>query len=131
MRKHYKNLAVWQLSMDLAVAAYAVARALPAEERFELSAQLRKAAVSVPCNIAEGHGRYSNADFARFLSIASGSAREIEVQVLLAVRLYSIPAELAERALELADHVGRKIARLISAIHRQQGRLPAESVLAL
>ena len=121
MRKPYQQLKVWQTAMDLAVAVYQIARSLPAEERFEMAAQLRRSAVSVPANIAEGHGRFSAADFARHLSIASGSLRELETVVMLAKRVYSLKAELIAEALRLAEEVGRMIAGLIRAIHRQEG----------
>jgi four helix bundle protein len=121
VRKSYQQLEVWRLAMELAVEAYAIARCLPAEERFGMAAQLRRAAVSVPSNIAEGHGRFSSADFARHLSIASGSVREVETVVLLAARVYGLKREMIDSVLRLADQVGRKISALIRAIHAQEG----------
>ena len=83
----YRELIAWQKAMTLAETVYEVTRSFPADERFGLTNQLRRAAVSVPSNIAEGHGRQSRADFVRFLRIALGSVREIETQLLLAGRL--------------------------------------------
>ena len=104
--------------MDLVVQCYALARQLPGEERFELSAQVRSAAVSVVANIAEGHGRFHAGDFVRFLSIASGSLRELETALLIAVRVGYLEHEAAVKSLELADEVGRMLAGLIGAVRR-------------
>jgi len=116
MRQSFRKLVVWEKAMDLVVDSYRLARQLPADERFELSAQIRSSAVSVVANIAEGHGRYHPADFVRFLSIASGSLRELESELLVAVRVGHLTPDTAEPALELADEVGRMLAGLIKAI---------------
>jgi four helix bundle protein len=83
----HKDLDVWQAAMDLVVAIYAVTKRLPDSERFGLISQMRRAAVSVPSNIAEGAARGSSADFARFLFIAKASLAELETQLELIVRL--------------------------------------------
>jgi four helix bundle protein len=83
----HKDLDLWQVAIELAVMIYAVTRKLPSSERFGLIAQMRRAAVSVPSNIAEGAARTSTAEFARFLSIARGSLAELETQVALTERL--------------------------------------------
>lgn len=83
----YKNLKVWQKAMDLAVESYNLSSNFPEEERFGLTQQLRRSAVSIPSNIAEGAGRSSDADFKRFLDIANGSINELETQILLSERL--------------------------------------------
>lgn len=84
MRSH-RDLEVWQKAMDLARVVYAMTKGFPVDERFGLTNQVRRAAVSVPSNIAEGAARGSKADFIRFLRIALGSLAEVETQVLLAV----------------------------------------------
>jgi four helix bundle protein len=82
----YQKLIAWQRAMELAEQAYSLARLFPAEARYELSSQLRRAAISIPSNIAEGHGRRSRPQFQQFLRVARGSLQELETQVLLAER---------------------------------------------
>lgn len=86
MRKHHQ-LRVWQESMDLVVAVYAMVSTFPQAERFGLVSQMQRAAVSVPSNIAEGAARSSKRDFLRFLHIARGSLSELETQCHIAQRL--------------------------------------------
>ena len=91
--KSYRELEIWQLSMELAEDIYNVLKAFPREELYGLSDQLRRAAVSIPSNIAEGFGRDSNNDFAHFISIAKGSLFELSTQLELASRLGYLPAD--------------------------------------
>ena len=85
--KSHKDLDVWQRSMELVVIVYEVTRAWPKEELFGLTSQVRRAAVSIPSNLAEGAGRSSKADFNRFLAIAQGSLAEVETQLEIARRI--------------------------------------------
>jgi len=85
--KSYRDLVVWQKSMDFAEHVYRVLRKFPSEERFALCDQLRRAVVSIPSNIAEGRGRDTSRDFARFLTLARGSLNEVATQLELATRL--------------------------------------------
>ena len=85
--RSYKDLIVWQKSLDLVELIYQVSRTFPKEELYGLTNQLRRAAVSIPSNIAEGHARSSTQEFHRFLSIARGSLAEVETQLLIAQRL--------------------------------------------
>ena len=87
----YKDLIVWQKAMDLVVEVYRLTAKFPADERFGLTIQIRRAAVSVPSNIAEGQGRGPGQDFVRFLNMARGSLQEIDTQLILAVRLGFLP----------------------------------------
>jgi len=87
MQRKYQQLIVWQKSMLLVSHIYELTQALPDDEKFGLTSQLRRAAVSVPSNIAEGSGRGSDKDFCRFLYQARGSLTEIETQLLIAQRL--------------------------------------------
>ncbi len=82
------NLQVWHKAMNLAKGVYLYCRVLPVEERFGLCDQMRRAAVSVTSNIAEGHGRYTDKEFLRFLSIAHGSLSELKAQLLLCEELF-------------------------------------------
>jgi four helix bundle protein len=83
----FRDLDVWRLAMDIVVEIYRVTRAFPAEEKFGLIAQLRRAAVAIPSNIAEGRNRLGAAEFRRFVSIARGSVAEVETQLAVAVAL--------------------------------------------
>ena len=85
--KSYRDLVVWQKAMDFAEHVYVVQKTFPAEERFGLCDQLRRAVVSIPSNIAEGRGRDSAKGFSHFLMIARGSLNEVATQLELAVRL--------------------------------------------
>ena len=84
---NYKELKMWQKSIELCVLIYQATQQFPGEEKFGLTSQLRKASVSIPSNIAEGAGRKSNKEFAYFLSIARGSCYETETQVIIAEKL--------------------------------------------
>ncbi len=83
----YRDLDAWQLAMEIVVEVYRATRVFPAEEKFGLIAQVRRAAVSIPSNIAEGRGRLGAGEFRRFVSIARGSAAEVETQIAIAVAL--------------------------------------------
>jgi len=108
----FKDLEVWQLAMTLAEETYRLAVRLPSSERFELSSQLRRSAVSVPSNIAEGYGRGSRGDYVRFLGIANGSLKELETQVLLACRLELLPPDAGLPVLQLCSRVGQMLTAL-------------------
>lgn len=82
-----EQLKVWQLAMELAKEVYVLTNDFPSDEKFGLTAQIRRATVSVASNIAEGAGRYSDKEFAQFLSIASGSSFEVRTQLLIAIEL--------------------------------------------
>ena len=87
----YRDLLVWGRAMDLVVETYRLTEAFPREEKYGLVQQLRRAAVSVPSNIAEGHGRDHLGDYLHHLSIANGSLMEVETQVLIAGRMAYLP----------------------------------------
>lgn len=112
-RRKYQKLLVWQEAMDLVVGVYRIAERLPATERFGLCQQLRRAAVSIPSNIAEGAGRHSDKDFIRFLNIANGSLLEVETQLLIALQLQYI-----EEINELQNSID-KIFAMLSNLKRK------------
>lgn len=105
----FTNLIVWRKSMDVARLSYALASKLPKEEQFALASQIRRSAVSIPSNIAEGAKRGSKKEFKQFLRIAAGSAAELETQLILARDLY---ATHPENALSLLNEVERMIESL-------------------
>ena len=109
---HYKDLIVWQKAMDLTDEIYRLVRGLPKEELFSLSDQLRRAAVSIPSNIAEGYGRQTDKEFKQFLSIARGSAFEVETQLSICIRQGFLSDAQARTALVLCDEIGRMLTTL-------------------
>lgn len=109
----YRELTVWQKAMELAEEVYHLVKKLPKEETYALSDQMRRAAVSVPSNIAEGHGRESKNEFRSFLSIANGSVSELETQLLLCIRLGYLSKADTESALSLSNEINRMLSALI------------------
>lgn len=114
----YQDLVVWQKSMDLVVAAYQLVAALPSNERYELGAQIRRAAVSIPANIAEGFGRWHSKEFVHFLLIANGSLKELETHLLIAKRLDFFNSEQLNSPMALAQEIGRMLAALRKKLDR-------------
>ena len=112
----YRELIVWQKAMDLAEEVYRIVRFFPGNEQFSLSDQLRRAAVSVPSNIAEGYGRNATKEYARFLNIARGSNNEVETQLLLSVRLGFVTEQTIGNAMQLCDEIGKMITALIKKL---------------
>ena len=112
--RSYKDLTVWQKSMDLTVEVYQLVKLLPKEETYALADQMRRAVVSIPSNIAEGQERNSTRDFLRFLSIARGSQAELETQLQICERLNYISAEKLQIAFGLCDEVNKMLNVFIS-----------------
>ena len=109
----FRELIAWQKAMDLVVAVYGTNRAWPDDERFGLISQVRRAAVSVASNIAEGHGRRNDKELARFLMIAHGSLMEALTQLEIACRLgYCNQAQLAQ-----LFALGNEVGKLINGLH--------------
>jgi len=110
--KSYRDLQVWQKAMALVVESYSVARLLPKSESYGLIGQIQRAAVSVPANIAEGHGREHLGDYVRHLSIANGSLMELETHFLIAVELRYVTHEQTAAAMSMTSEVGRMLTGL-------------------
>jgi four helix bundle protein len=91
----YQDLLVWQKGMELVEIVYKITEALPSKETYGLTSQIRRSAISIPSNIAEGCKRRSTKDFIQFLKIAMGSCAELETQPILAKRLYKIDTDIA------------------------------------
>jgi len=119
--KSYRDLIVWQKAMDFAVHVYAVLGTFPAEERFGLCDQLRRAVVSIPSNIAEGRGRDTTKDYSHFLTLARGSLNEVATQLELATRLgYLKPGiGLYEESEEIRKMLNAMIRRLRQSSNEQ------------
>jgi four helix bundle protein len=116
--KNYQELIVWQKSMDLVEEVYKSSRDFPREEVYGLTSQIRRASVSIPSNIAEGQGRRTTSDFLRHLSIAYGSLREVETQILIARRLKYVAQGRLETVMSLAGEVGRLLNGLMASLER-------------
>ena len=125
---HFRELELWQLAMALAKQAYELASGFPREERYGLSSQLQRSAVSIPSNIAEGNARNSTRDYARFVSIALGSTAELQTQLLFSGVLGLGDEVCRISALELCDCVGQMLLRLHQALLRKletESRVPS------
>jgi four helix bundle protein len=114
----YSDLEVWQAAMDLAIHIYRVTKTFPKEETYGLTSQLRRAAVSVPSNIAEGKGRSSDKDCVHFLSNSRGSLFEIETQAAIARRLGYLSAEQGEIISGQTLRVGQLLNGLMRALRK-------------
>jgi four helix bundle protein len=115
-QKSYKNLIAWQKAMELVTAIYDATQGFPSHEQFGLISQMRRAAVSVPSNIAEGKEHYSNRDFVRFLRHARGSLAEIETQVLIAQQRTYLDNETTLKLTQHIDELGRILSGLINSL---------------
>jgi four helix bundle protein len=110
----YKDLIVWQKSLSLVKLLYKLTSNFPSEERFGLTSQMRRAAVSIPSNVAEGQARRTTPDFVRFISNAEGSAAELDTQIILAVSLSFCTNDQAKECFDLLD----EIRRMLNALRR-------------
>lgn len=117
----YKDLIAWQKGMELVAMIYDATDRFPPHEQFGLVSQLRRAAVSVPSNIAEGRAHYSNRDFVRFLRHARGSLAEIETQVLIAQQRKYLPDATTTKLSQQLDELGRILSGLIKSLQKHDG----------
>jgi four helix bundle protein len=113
---NYRDLLVWQRSMDLVERIYRITEKIPDRERWGLVSQMCRAAVSVPANIAEGYGRQSTGEYRHFLSIARGSLSELETHLLLSQRLGYLDAAEVPSVLNEVEEILKMLAGLISKI---------------
>jgi len=116
MAGHYKDLIAWQRAMDLVESVYRISDRFPRREMYSLVDQVRRAAVSVPSNIAEGQAHRSRREFAHFLQHSRGSLAEIETQLLIAVRLHYIDQSAAAPVLNQVAEVGRIVNGLVASL---------------
>ncbi|MEX0954493.1 MAG: four helix bundle protein [Rhizobiaceae bacterium] len=109
----YQDLIVWQQAMDLVVLIYKLTKSWPKEELYGLTNQVRRAAISVPANIAEGYGRESSASYQHFLRVAQGSLKELETHLLIAARTGMSTNSAVQPAMSASESVGKLLRLLI------------------
>lgn len=117
--KSYRELDVWQVAMELAEQIHSSTKDFPKEEMFGLKSQIRRAAYSVPSNIAEGFGRGHTKEFIQFLNTANGSLSETETQLTLAVKFKYIPRDEAVKIWELTQRIGMMLNKLKKALQKR------------
>jgi len=116
--RSYQDLRVWQAGMELVIRIYRLTRRFPPEERYGLAAQMQRAAISVPANIAEGHGRSHLGDKLRHFSIANGSLKELETEALIAKELGYAPDTQASDVGRRTEDLGRMLTCLVRSLRR-------------
>ncbi len=117
---YYKDMKIWQKSMDLVEETYTITSLLPKEEQYGLVSQMRRAAVSIPSNIAEGQSRHTVREYINFLSFAGGSKSELDTQLEICVRLGFLDTTQITKAQQLCDEIGKMLYVLISRL-REKG----------
>lgn len=116
MVQSFRDLLVWQRSLQLTVAVYRLTQGFPREETYGLASQIRRASVSIPSNIAEGHGRLSRGEYRQFLGIARGSNFEVQTQLEIARALNMGDGKLMDEAESLSHEVGKMIFGILESI---------------
>lgn len=127
MPKSFRDLKVWHLSMDLTMLIYSVTSEFPKYEIYGLSSQMRRAAISIPSNIAEGSARSTRRDFRQFVLIARGSSCELETQLMIASRLRYATEEKITEAETLSREVGRMLSGLSRFLNTRPPTLPTNN----
>ena len=118
--RSYRDLQVWQEGMNLAEACYRVTRGFPKEEIYGMTSQIRRAAASIPANIAEGYGREYRAEYIQFLRIAQGSLKELETHLLLTARVELTTTQAVHPILNQCGSLGRLLRALIRSLQNKQ-----------
>ncbi len=119
--RSHRDLTVWKRSIQLVKEIYRVSRAFPETERYGLTSQLTRAAISVPANIAEGNARGTRRDYAQFVSIARGSLAEVETYLIIAVELGYVSSDEVKELNNELDEIGR----MLTALRARLGKQPA------
>lgn len=112
----FKDLLIWKMGKELVLDTYRMTQSFPQNEKFGLTDQMRRASISIPCNIAEGFNRKYSSDYKRFLFIALGSCGELETQLEIAQSLQLINPESAKKITEKLDHESRMVRKLLEKI---------------
>lgn len=120
----YRNLEVWQKAIDLVESVYQLTKAFPPDERFGLSSQIQRAAVSIAANIAEGYGRTHRGDYLHHLSMARGSLMEVETHLVIAGRLKFITRQHVLETWRLSQQVGKMLRKLILSLKPSEPSTP-------
>ena len=120
MLNSFRELRVWQGGMDLVERVYQVTQAFPSQEVYGLTSQMRRAAVSVPSNIAEGHTREHTGEYLHHLSMAQASLAELQTQIEIAGRLRYVPAETVTQTLEQAASLSRQLYALRNSLTKRK-----------
>ncbi|MBK9190077.1 MAG: four helix bundle protein [Crocinitomicaceae bacterium] len=118
--KSFQDLAVWQKSMQLVKEIYLITQQFPSDEKFGIVSQIRRAAISVPSNIAEGWGRNSSGNYIHFLKIANGSLCEVQTQLILCTMLSLVPEESILETKKLIEDTGKMLRALIKSIENNK-----------
>jgi four helix bundle protein len=116
--RDYRDLIVWQEAMEIAELVYSITRGFPREEAFGLVSQMRRSAVSIPSNIAEGFGRAQRRTFVQYLRIAQGSLKELETQAQLAARVGMMPKEELAACLDRSEQLGKGLVQFVRSLER-------------
>jgi four helix bundle protein len=116
--RDYRDLTVWKEAMVIAELVYSLTRSFPRDEMFGMTSQMRRAAVSIPCNIAEGFGRAQRRAFVQYLRISQGSLKELETQVILCVRVGLLPPEKIEEITALCERLGKRLVQFVRSLDR-------------
>ena len=112
----YKDLQVWQKSVDLCVEVYRLVKLLPKEETYALSDQMRRSVVSIPSNIAEGYARRSTKEYLKFLSIANGSRTELETQLIICKKIRYLKDTDISCAIQTTEEIGKMLSTIMSKL---------------
>jgi four helix bundle protein len=121
--RSYRDLIAWQKAMQLMLLVYEETRNFPKDEQYGLTSQIKRSAISVPSNIAEGSSRRSTAEFLRFLNITRGSLAELETQIEAAYLLQYVAKDKHEKLLTISDELGRVIQGLYNSLQAKNTRL--------
>lgn len=122
--RSYRDLVVWQKSMKLVAECYSMTKEFPNHQQFGLTSQLQRAAVSIPANIAEGHGRRTTGDYLRHLAIARGSLMELETHIQIAEMLKYVDSKGSEQLLVRTAEISRMLTSLLSSLGTIKQRKP-------
>ncbi|MFN7012249.1 MAG: four helix bundle protein [Allorhizobium sp.] len=122
----YQDLRVWQRAMDLAVESYELTKGFPRDEVYGLVSQIRRAAASVPANIAEGHGRNVTGSYVQHLKIAQGSLKELETHLILSSRLGFLTEQRIGKGLAMSEEVGKMLRSLIRSLQDERNGRTSE-----
>lgn len=116
---YYKNMEIWKKSIDLVEEVYSITKYLPKEEKYAITDQMKRAAISIPSNFAEGQGRNTTKDYLQFLSIARGSVYELDTQLEICLRLKYFTKEQIHNTCTLCNEINRMINSIITKLRNK------------